>query len=273
MSTPTIAFIGGGNMARSLIAGLIARGTDPARVRVADPSDAQRSGLESEFGIATFSTAEAATEGASVWMFAVKPQVMKGVCADLAGRAQATRPLAVSVAAGITSAQLDGWLGGGLPVVRTMPNTPALLGAGITGLYANARVDAAQREIADTVLATAGETVWIDDEAQMDAVTAVSGSGPAYVFLLAEAMQDAGTAQGLPPETARRLATQTLLGASRMLAESGETADVLRKRVTSPNGTTHAAIETFENGGLRALVEAAVAAAAKRGGELSAAND
>ncbi len=273
MTTPTIAFIGGGNMARSLIAGLIGQGTDPSRVRVAEPVEVQREALRNDYGVQAFATAAEATEGASVWMFAVKPQVMRSVCADLTDRARAEHPLAVSVAAGITSSQLDRWLGGETAVVRTMPNTPALLGAGITGLFANARVSADQRDTAEAVLATAGETVWIEDEAQMDAVTAVSGSGPAYIFLLAEAMQAAGEAQGLPAETARQLAAQTLLGASRMLTESGEPADVLRKRVTSPGGTTQAAIETFESGGLRELVDKAVAAAARRGGELSAAND
>ncbi|GAB3342779.1 pyrroline-5-carboxylate reductase [Marilutibacter aestuarii] len=273
MTNPTIAFIGGGNMARSLIAGLIGQGTEPSRVRVAEPVEAQRESLRQDYGVQAFATAAEATEGASVWMFAVKPQVMRSVCAELTERARTERPLAVSVAAGITSSQLDRWLGGDAAVVRTMPNTPALLGAGITGLYANARVSPAQRDTAQAVLATAGDTVWIEDEAQMDAVTAVSGSGPAYIFLLAEAMQAAGEAQGLPAATARQLAAQTLLGASRMLTESGEPADVLRKRVTSPGGTTQAAIETFEAGGLRELVAKAVAAAARRGGELSAAND
>ena len=154
-----------------------------------------------------------------------------------------------------------------------MPNTPALLGAGATGLFATPRVDAAGRDAAETLMRAAGLTAWIDDEALMDAVTAVSGSGPAYVFLLAEAMQDAGVKQGLPADTARQLASQTLLGAAKMLTELDEPADVLRKKVTSPGGTTQAAIETFESGGLRELVDRAVTAATERGRELSAAND
>jgi len=157
--------------------------------------------------------------------------------------------------------------------VRTMPNTPALLGAGVTGLFANARVDAAGRARAQALLESAGETVWIDDEARMDAVTAVSGSGPAYIFLLAEAMEEAAIAQGLPPKDARTLVLQTVLGAARMLVESDEAPAELRRRVTSPGGTTQAAIETFEAGGLRTLVADAIANAARRGGELSAAND
>jgi len=179
----------------------------------------------------------------------------------------------VSVAAGITTGQIDRWLGGGQSVVRTMPNTPALLGAGATGLYANPAVDDGQRLAAQTLLQATGITAWIADEALMDAVTAVSGSGPAYVFLLAEAMQAAGEAQGLPPDTARRLVNQTLLGASRMLAESDEPAAALRQRVTSPGGTTQAALESFEAGGFRQLVDQAVAAATLRGRELAAGNE
>lgn len=268
-----IAFIGGGNMARSLIGGLIAAGTTPATIRVADPNAASRDALAADFDVATFDTASAAVEGASTWLFAVKPQVMRTVCASLVDAAQATRPLAVSIAAGITSAQLERWLGGGIAVVRTMPNTPALLGAGVTGLFANAQVGEAGRQLAQALLASAGRTVWIDDEARMDAVTGVSGSGPAYVFLLAEAMEAAAEAEGLPADAARTLVQQTILGAARMLAESGEPPAELRRRVTSPNGTTQAAVETFQAGGFEALVAKAVHAATVRGGELSAAND
>ena len=270
---PVLAFIGGGNMARSLIGGLLAAGVDPDRVRVADPSSQARDALAADFGVRVFAESGAAVQDADTWVFAVKPQVMRGVCDALAAAAQAARPLVVSIAAGITSAQLDRWLGGGQAVVRAMPNTPALLGAGVTGLYANARVDAAGRARAERLLASAGRTVWIDDEALMDAVTGTSGSGPAYVFLLAEAMEAAAAAEGLAPEAARTLVQQTLLGAARMLVESGEPPAELRRRVTSPGGTTQAAIETFEAGGLRELVARAVRAATRRGGELSAAND
>lgn len=277
MTDYDIAFIGGGNMARSLIGGLVARGTPASRIRVAEPVAALRESLHAEFGVRVYATAAEAADGASVWLLAVKPQVMRPVCEELSALARVQRPLAISIAAGITAGQLARWIGGEDPataaVVRAMPNTPALLGAGITGLYANAQVDREQREQASQLLSAVGPTVWIEDEAHMDAVTAVSGSGPAYVFLLAEAMQAAGIAQGLPAETARALATQTLLGASRMLVESGEPADVLRKRVTSPGGTTQAAIETFESGGLRELVDRAITAATERGRQLSAANE
>ena len=268
-----IAFIGGGNMARSLIGGMVARGVQPATIAVAEPVPALRDALARDFGVTVHGDAADAADGAGTWVFAVKPQVMRSVCEGLAGRARATAPLAVSIAAGITSAQLSAWLGGDVAVVRAMPNTPALLGAGVTGLHANAAVDAAGRDRAQALLGAVGETVWIDDEALMDAVTAVSGSGPAYVFLLAEAMEDAARAQGLPADAARALVLQTLLGAARMLTASGEAPAELRRRVTSPGGTTQAAVETFETGGLRGLVAAAIEAATRRGRELSAAND
>ena len=271
--TDNIAFIGGGNMARSLIGGLVAQGRDPATIHVAEPVPALRDALAADFGVRVFDDGRQAIEGAGTWVFVTKPQVLRDVCESLAVQAQATRPLVVSIAAGITAAQLERWLGGNVAVVRTMPNTPALLGAGVTGLYASRRVDAAGRTFADALLSAAGKTVWIDDEAQMDAVTAVSGSGPAYVFLLAEAMVDAGIKEGLPPEAARTLALQTVFGAARMLIESDVDAAELRRRVTSPNGTTQAAIETFEAGGFRALAARAIHAARVRGQELSAAND
>ncbi|MEF9977505.1 MAG: pyrroline-5-carboxylate reductase [Thermomonas sp.] len=269
----TIAFIGGGNMARSLIGGLVAQGRDPASIRVAEPVPALRDALAADFGVTVIEDGTEAIAGADTWVFATKPQVLRAVCESLAAQAQATRPLVVSIAAGITAAQLQRWLGGDIAIVRTMPNTPALLGAGVTGLFASDRVDAQGRDFADALLSAAGKTVWITDEAQMDAVTAVSGSGPAYVFLLAEAMVDAGIGEGLPPEAARTLALQTVLGAARMLTESDVDAAELGRRVTSPNGTTQAAIETFEAGGLRTLVADAIHAARVRGAELSAANE
>ncbi|MCS4233768.1 pyrroline-5-carboxylate reductase [Stenotrophomonas rhizophila] len=273
MSASTLTFIGGGNMARSLIAGLIRQGTAPAHIHVAEPVTALREQLTADFGVKTYASAtEAAAQGA-VWVLAVKPQVLRDVCASLTALARSQQPLVLSIAAGITSTQLERWLGGNPAVVRAMPNTPALLGAGVTGLFATAGVSEAQRRQADAVLASAGRTVWIDDEARMDAVTAVSGSGPAYVFLLAEAMEAAAIAQGLPADAARTLVVQTLLGASRMLDESGEAPVELRRRVTSPNGTTQAAIESFQADGFEAIVARAIDAATRRGHALSAAND
>lgn len=269
-----IAFIGGGNMARSLIGGLIAEGRAPSSIHVAEPVATLRDALQADFGVSVFDDGTVAVPGASTWVFAVKPQMMHTVCESLAMQAQVQRPLVISIAAGITGSQLERWLGGALPVVRTMPNTPALLGAGVTGLHASEHVDSAGRTFAETLLAAAGKTVWIADEDLMDAVTAVSGSGPAYVFLLAEAMVEAGIAEGLPADAARTLALQTVLGAARMLTEQDAPDAVeLRRRVTSPNGTTQAAIEAFEAGGFRILVAGAIHAARERGRELSAANE
>ena len=269
----TIAFIGAGHMARSLVGGLVARGMPAAAIHVAEPVAELRDAMQRAFGVAVFAEGADAVAGAATWVLAVKPQVLRSVCAALAPVAQASRPLVVSVAAGITAAQLERWLGGDVAVVRCMPNTPALLGAGVTGLYANPRVAADGRQRAQALLAAVGTTVWLDDEARMDAVTAVSGSGPAYVFLLAEAMQAAAIAEGLPAEAARTLVLQTILGAARMLTEGDADAGELRRRVTSPGGTTQAAIEAFEAGGLRELVAGAIAAATLRGRQLSAAND
>jgi pyrroline-5-carboxylate reductase len=268
-----IAFIGGGNMARSLVGGLLAHGWTPGSVHVADPYAPTRDSLAAEFGVVVHAVNAEAASRAQVWVLAVKPQMLHSVAAGLAELAQRRRPLLVSIAAGITTEQLSRWFGGGMAVVRTMPNTPALLGAGATGLYANAAASAAQRALAERLLATAGITVWVEDEADMDAVTALSGSGPAYLFLLAEAMQAAAEAQGLSPDAARALTLQTIHGGARMLLESGEDAATLRRRVTSPDGTTQAALESFEACGFREVVARAIAAATRRGGELSAAND
>jgi len=268
-----IAFIGGGNMARSLIGGLIARGARAESIRVAEPVEVLRESLVNDFGVQVFATALEAAADASLWVLAVKPQVMRTVCEGLADTARSGRPLLISIAAGITASQMQRWLGGENAIVRAMPNTPALLGAGVTGLFATAQVDAAGRERTERLLSSAGTTVWIDEEEKMDAVTAVSGSGPAYVFLLAEAMEQAAVAEGLAAESARALVLQTVLGAARMLTESDESPSELRQRVTSPNGTTQAAIETFQDGGFEKLVGKAIHAAARRGQTLSAAND
>lgn len=269
----SITFIGGGNMARSLIAGLTARGRSGSTIHVAEPHAPFREALAREFSVHVHADNRDAARLGATWVFAVKPQVMRAVAEALAETAQRQRPLLISIAAGITSQQLERWLGGTLPVVRTMPNTPALLGAGATGLFANARVSEQQHQIAEALLQATGLTVWIEDERNMDAVTALSGSGPAYVFLLAEAMQAAGQAQGLPAKDAGALALQTIYGAARMLVESGEPAALLRQRVSSPGGTTEAAIQSFEAGGFRQLVERAIAAATERGRDLSAANE
>ena len=266
----SIAFIGGGNMARSLIGALVRHGVDAASIAVAEPNETSRVALARDFGVTVHAQAKDAARGASTIVLAVKPQVMKAVCGEIADAVATTRPLVVSIAAGIRLEQFARWLGANVPVVRAMPNTPALIGAGASGLVANAVVTPEQRERAANLLGAAGIAAWIDREDLMDTVTALSGSGPAYFFLLVEALVDAAVAQGLPRDVARALAAQTCLGAGRMLVEDGEAPATLRERVTSPAGTTAAALDAFAAGDLRGLVAKAVAAATKRGGELSA---
>ena len=268
--SPRITFIGGGNMARSLIGALANAGHATDRLRVSEPNAELRAELHRDFGVAAFDNATQACTDADVVLIAVKPQLFKVVCAELSTALDGAKPLIISIAAGITIAQIDGWLGGGNAIVRCMPNTPALIGAGATGLHANDATSNEQRAQAESVLGRAGITRWIDKEGLIDVVTALSGSGPAYFFLLVEALENAAVEQGLPRETARALASQTCLGAGRMLTESGESPETLRKRVTSPNGTTHAAVTAFEDGGLRELADRAVIAATERGRELAA---
>ncbi len=265
-----IAFIGGGNMARSLIGGLRRTGFPASAIGVAEPNAELRAALAAEHGVDAQADNAAAAAGAGTVLLAVKPQVMHKVCTGLAATVRCERPLVISIAAGIRLDQIERWLGGDVAVVRAMPNTPALIGAGASGLCANPRVEAAQRDTAVRILGAAGSTVWIDDEATMDVVTALSGSGPAYFFLLVEALEEAAVELGLPRATARALATQTCLGAGRMLVEDGEPPARLRERVTSPGGTTQAALEQFTADGFRQSVARAVTAAARRGRELSA---
>ena len=267
--TERIAFIGGGNMARSLIGGLIREGRARSSIHVAEPNADLREALARDFGVITHVSNTAAAMVSGIWVLAVKPQVIGAVLAELAPIAPDRAPLVVSIAAGVTHARIAAALGAKARVVRTMPNTPAMIGAGITGLYAGADVESGERSAVEALLATAGATVWIDDEAQMDAVTAVSGSGPAYFFLLIEAMTAAGTRQGLPAATAAKLAVHTALGAARMAIEAGEPPEILRQRVTSPGGTTAAALDTFAAGGFAELVDRAIAAATTRGQQLA----
>jgi pyrroline-5-carboxylate reductase len=266
---PSIAFIGGGNMARSLIGGLVRTGMPAQNITASEPNADLRESLARDFTIATHASNADAARDANLLVLAVKPQMMKSVCEDLRETAQSRHPLIVSIAAGITIDQLDRWLGGDVAVVRCMPNTPALIGAGATGLCANARVTSEQRALAQSIVDAVGVSRWIDEESAMDTVTALSGSGPAYFFLLVEALEDAAVAQGLSRETARELAAQTCLGAGRMLRESDIGAAELRRRVTSPGGTTQAALESFAADDFAGIVARAVAAARQRGGELS----
>ena len=267
MSNTRIAFIGAGNMASSLIGGLLAKGLDAAQIRASDPGTETRAKVTAEHGIEVFADNAQAVQDADVIVIAVKPQAMKAVCQDLR---QHLKPhqLLVSIAAGITCASLLNWLGN-QPLVRCMPNTPALLGKGVSGLFATPDVSAEQRQQADELLSAVGIVVWVDTEAQIDAVTAVSGSGPAYFFLLIEAMTDAGVKLGLPREVAEQLAQQTALGAAHMAVGSDVDAAELRRRVTSPAGTTEAAIKSFQANGFEAMVETALSAAAHRSAEMA----
>ena len=265
-----LAFIGGGNMARSLIGGLLKTGVAPATISVAEPLAEARQALGREFGVACYAENRLAAAEAEVILLAVKPQIMPAIHTELRDTLQRNRPLLISIAAGVRLDQLERWFGTGLPIVRCMPNTPALIGAGATGLCANSRVSPSQKAQAQHILDAAGITRWINDEALMDTVTALSGSGPAYFFALVEALEAAAVAQGLPRDTARALAAQTCLGAGRMLVEGGEDPAILRQRVTSPNGTTQAALESFSADGLLRITARAVAAATRRGVELAA---
>jgi len=268
--SPTIAFIGGGNMARSLIGGLVRTGCPASAIAVSEPNANLRDQLKEEFQIIPFHRNESAARERDILVLAVKPQIMKTVCSDLLDVVQTYRPLVISIAAGIRSIQIEQWLGGNLPVVRAMPNTPALIGAGATGLYANAQVTEKQRARAEEILATVGLTVWIEQESWMDTVTAISGSGPAYFFLLVETLEEAAVQQGLPREIARSLAIQTAFGAGRMLYEVQESPQELRERVTSPGGTTSAALSSLANNNFQKIVTEAISAATERGRALSA---
>ena len=269
MTTPTIAFIGAGNMARSLIAGLVA----DLPLRVADPEPDQLNKIQQQWpSIFTSTDNLEVLKAAQVVVFAVKPQVMKPVAEALQALVQQTHPLIISVAAGIRVAALDQWLGGNLPIVRCMPNTPALVKCGATGLYANAQVSNEQRALAQRILEAVGIALWFDNEAHLDAVTAVSGSGPAYFFRIMEAMQAAGESLGLNPDASRQLVLQTALGAARLALESGVAPAELRQQVTSKGGTTEAALNVLNQGGLADLFHKALHAAAQRADELAKAN-
>ena len=265
-----LAFIGGGNMAAALIGGLIRRGLAADRIVVADPSRDQLLRLARDYAVETAPDNAAAARGAEVVVLAVKPQQMRGVAAGLAPHLGASRPLVVSVAAGIPHASLARWFGPQVPVVRTMPNRPALNGFGATGLYAPASVGAAYRALAESLMAAVSATVWVEHESQMDTVTAVSGSGPAYFFLFMEALEAAAHERGLPPDVAHRLTLETAFGAAQMARQSADSLATLREQVTSKGGTTAAALAVLDAAGLRAIVAHAVAAADRRSAELAA---
>lgn len=269
MKNVTLAFIGGGNMATSLIGGLLADHVAPAQMTVTDTNPAALQAVGARFGVQTTADNSAAVALADVLVLAVKPQVLKSVAQGVAAAVQTRQPLVISVAAGVRCNDLARWLGGDVALVRAMPNTPALLQTGATALFATAPVTAAQRDLAESILRAVGLTLWVIDEDQMDAVTALSGSGPAYFFRIMEALEAAGQQLGLDAHTAHLLTVQTALGAAKMALESQESAATLRARVTSPGGTTEQGLRVLNEHQIDQVIAQVLQAAAARSRELA----
>jgi pyrroline-5-carboxylate reductase len=259
---PTIGFIGGGNMAASLIGGLINSGVPVSDISVAEPDEQRRQTLEQQFSINTTADNNVIAHN-EVIVLAVKPQLLKQVCTQLDAPPQ-NNHMFISIAAGIRSTDINRWLNGERAIVRCMPNTPALLQCGASGLYANEFVDDHQKHQAEKIMRAVGTAIWVDSEEQLDAVTAVSGSGPAYFFLMMEAMQQAGESLGLSAEDSQKLVLQTALGAARMASESDLSAAELRQMVTSKGGTTEQAILSFQTANFQKIVSEALKAAHDR---------
>ncbi len=268
MQEQTIAFIGGGNMARSLIGGLIASDFPAGRIVVSDIDERQLESLAERFDVQTLVDNHEAVRRADVVVLAVKPQVLKGVAEQLAPEITADK-LVVSIAAGVRLSDLASWLDGHGATVRAMPNTPSLVGSGVTGLLAAEGVSEEQRSTAESILRAVGATLWLEQESQMDALTAVSGSGPAYFFLVMEALEEAAMEQGLDAAAARLLVLETAFGAAKMALEVDEEPAELRARVTSPGGTTERGLAALEDAGLREAFGRAVEAARHRSAELA----
>jgi len=268
-TSPTISFIGAGNMASAIIGGMLDSGFKAANIWVSAPDDNHLQSIRKQFGVSVTTDNRYCAEQADMVVLAVKPQVMASVCSDIAPVVQNTRPLMVSIAAGLEASTLDEWLGGGLPLVRVMPNTPSLVGKGAAGLYANDQVKEKQKTMVESVFNSIGSALWVEDESLLHAVTALSGSGPAYFFLMLEALEQAATDAGIAGETARALAIQTMAGAAEMAGRSEHDPGQLKRNVMSPGGTTEQAIQTFEEGGMRDLVKKAYSAAYKRSGEMA----
>lgn len=270
MSSPKIAFIGGGNMGRALIGGLLKRGAAPDTLRVGEAYEPNRAALERDFGIGVFADNATAAADADVVVVAVKPQDTGRALLNLRPGFLQRPPLIISVAAGIRTHDLETWCGSDVPVVRSMPNRPALVGVGATGLFAPERVGPIHRSTAENIMRAVGAVVWVHSEDALDVVTALSGSGPAYFFFLAELMMQAAIDLGLEPAAARTLAIETLHGAGTLAHASDGNLARLRAEVTSKGGTTEAALRAFESADLRAIVARAITAATQRGRELAA---
>nr|VFJ53681.1 MAG: pyrroline-5-carboxylate reductase [Candidatus Kentron sp. DK]VFJ57431.1 MAG: pyrroline-5-carboxylate reductase [Candidatus Kentron sp. DK] len=264
----TIAFIGGGNMAASLIGGILGAGFQRERLWVSEPDAGKRDALAGKFGIHVTGDNIEAAEGADTVVFAVKPQSIRQIARELAGTLASRRPLIVSVAAGVREPDIRRWIGMDAAIVRVMPNTPALVGSGAAALFANDRVTPDERDRAESLLRSVGAALWVEEESDLDAVTALSGSGPAYFFRVMEVMEGAGRKLGLSPGAARLLTLETAFGAAKMALESPEELGVLRSRVTSPGGTTERALAVLDQGDIRGLFENALRAARDRATEL-----
>lgn len=271
MKTKNIGFIGGGNMATSLIKGLITSGHSAQQIWVSDSNQDKLSSLATSLHINTSATNDALIKEVDVVVLAVKPQAIAQVIADSKAAFDNTAVLIVSIAAGINQASLSTWLGSDKAIVRCMPNTPCLVQTGATGIHANKNVSSEQRDLAENIMRSVGISIWVNNETEIDAVTAVSGSGPAYFFLLMEAMEASALELGLSKETAQLLIEQTALGAAKMALEAQESPSELRRKVTSPGGTTEQAINTFKDNGFTELVKKALQAANDR--SISLAND
>lgn len=270
MSSEKIAIVGGGNMGRALVGGLLRRGVRPEHINVGEASQATRTMLVHDFGVAASADNAKAVADATLLVLAVKPQEVAAALAPVASLLQRNRAIVLSVAAGVRIAAIEKWCGGDVSVVRAMPNRPALVGAGVTALFASVRVTDTARVRAESAMRAVGEVVWVRSEDELDVVTALSGSGPAYFFLLAEAMTQASVELGLEPEVARQLTVGTLHGAGMLARESNGDMARLRCEVTSKGGTTEAALHVMEHGGFGKLVALAIEAATQRGRQLAA---
>ena len=268
MTSRVITLIGAGNMGSSLIGGLIQNGHPPDKIWASDPSEEKLTHLKKNFNIHTSTNNQLALESANALIFAIKPQVFAEVAKSLSQIIQLHKPLVISVAAGIREMSIQDWLGGNIAIVRVMPNTPALIGCGASALYANQYVTESQHELAESILRAVGTIVWVQDEKLMDTVTALSGCGPAYFFLMMEALQEAAEELGLPNDIARLLTLQTGLGAARMAIESGVTLTELRHSVASPGGSTEKALSVLEENNIRNIFKKALLAAKLRSEEL-----
>lgn len=260
-----IVFIGGGNMGQALVTGLLDSGWPADNITIVDNDQAMTTKLNEKFPHChIYSQSEAALNLADVVVLAVKPQVMQTVCEQIAAQCQIKRPLIISIAAGILIDNIDRWLGGELPIIRCMPNTPALVQAGVSGLYATEEVSKEQQEIADKIIGSVGTTCWLETESLLDAVTALSGSGPAYFFYLIEAMIETGEKLGLSKTQSHDLTVATAAGAAKLIKKSGKSPQDLRLAVTSKGGTTEAAINSLQQHEMKNIINTAIRKAAEK---------